>query len=343
MIVAGVLGVMAVLSLCFLTLARLERKASQQRLHGTRAFLLARSGLEDFLARTSAGQDPESTLSRYGGEDWNANGLLDPAEASAETFAPGVLDLDACPLSQAMRPSFPVRNTFGPLLRPMDGRSRGYSGSLAGNVQTYALKTGVGGFHVNGGDPAQPSGTGYNAMLRRMLGILAREIGGAVTQADGEGLVTLRPARGWSSYVEIRQRALGGSQAKLEALKPYIALTAWTDKRVIAPNATEAMLNRAYSSWGDLKLDRANPADPSSRAPDFERMPRVAGGKVVGRAPVELTWARTRRPALTALLEGLRGLYLDEGAALLSLNDYTYETSPWTAYATSTAGATTPR
>ncbi len=55
-LVVGVLGVMSVLAVCFVTLAQLERKAGRQRTDTTRAILLARSGLEDALARISAGQ-----------------------------------------------------------------------------------------------------------------------------------------------------------------------------------------------------------------------------------------------------------------------------------------------
>ena len=68
----------------------------------------------------------------------------------------------------------------------------------------------------------------------RMLGTLAealdREDGAddalPVTQTDGESLVNLRPAAGWSSWDQIRSVALGGSQAKLDALRPYLALSA---------------------------------------------------------------------------------------------------------------------
>ena len=77
LIVVGVLGILAVLAATFVTLARLERRASLQRLHATKALLLARSGLEDALARVSAGQDPEASVNRYAGEDWNASGVLD--------------------------------------------------------------------------------------------------------------------------------------------------------------------------------------------------------------------------------------------------------------------------
>jgi len=329
LIVISVLGLISVLAMCFITVAQLERRATERRVNATRALLLARSGLEDVLARLALGQDPESAVCRYEGEDQNANAILDASEASAEIYGPGMLDRDACPLDQARRPSFCVLNASDPLQRPEDGRLRGYSGRLSGEASpdgnVYALKIASGGFHINGGDPAQPANVGYNAVLFRMMGILAREIGPPLAQVDGENLLSQRPLQGWSTFAEVRDLALGGSQAKLDALQPYLALRAWTDKRVIAPNATDGtagsvnQVNKGYLCWGDIKRDRRNPAKPSSRAPDFERMPRTPAGRVVGRSPVDLAWARTRRPALSALLEGLSGLYLDEDTACLRI------------------------
>ena len=55
-LVVGVLALMAVMGSAFVMLSRLERRAAHQRLHATQALLLARSGLEDALARVSAGQ-----------------------------------------------------------------------------------------------------------------------------------------------------------------------------------------------------------------------------------------------------------------------------------------------
>ena len=83
-VVVGVLGVLAVLGMAFVTMARLERRASQQRLQASRALLLARSGLEDALARLDMGQDPLDASNRYGGENWDgdAAGLLSALEAA---------------------------------------------------------------------------------------------------------------------------------------------------------------------------------------------------------------------------------------------------------------------
>jgi len=264
-VVIGILGIVAVLATCFVTLARLERRASQQRLNGTKALLLARSGIEDALARLSAWQDPEA------------------------------------------------------------------SGSLEGQRGSYALRVLDGGFSVNGGNPefqSDPSFTSdVNTDLRHTLGILAEAIdredglddGMPVDRTDGEGLVSRRPLGGWRSLRQIREELWAGdaaAQTRMEALEPYLCLRARTDRKVIRPNAAMDMVNAEYQAWADITTGRnnlrTNPAAPATRrTPDFERI----GGKVAGRTPVSLAWARTRRPALIALLAGLKGLYLDETTA----------------------------
>ncbi len=329
-VVVGVLGVLAVLAAAFVTMAQLERKASQQRLNAAKAYLLARSGIEDALARVSMGQDPA-----YGGgnRDGSTDGLLSGYEAAQEVFhATGTgtpADQEGCPARHALRPSFFAASLGNPARILVDGRDRGVSGRLSGDLgsdgNTYALKvTPESGFFLNGGDPMAIAVVGYNAVLRRVLGTLAEAIdredgsndGVPVDEVDGRKLIDLRPAGGWGSWAQIRDLALGGNQAKLETLRPYLALHAWVDKKVIAPNTTSAMADKDYHSWGEIKLDHALnpslPAVPGSRSPDFERI----NGRIVGRAPVDLSWARTRRPALIALLANLGGLTLDEYRAL---------------------------
>ncbi len=263
LVVLGILGVMFVLAVTFTTLARLERQASQQRIHATRAFLLARSGIEDALSRLASGQDPWILPNR-------------PVAIGRPAFGTG------------------------------DGR---HSGRLSDPPATghYALSLEGGGFHVNGGDPAQPSGEGYNAVLARVLATLAdaidRESGppaGILTGQDGLNLVALRPREGWKSFEEIRTVALDGSHPKLEALKPYLTLRAMPDLKVIRPNAEAAREGERPKAWAEIR--RRPPLD-------FERMP---DGRVVGRAPVDLAWARHSLPALLALISGLKGQYLSE-------------------------------
>jgi len=243
-IVVGVLGVLAVLGTAFVPLASIERRASQQRIHASRAYLLARSGLEDALARLDAGQDPET-------EDGSLQGL-----ASLEHYA---VHLER-----------------------------------------------EGGFYVNGGAPEDGAMTGYNAVLRRMLGTLAKaldeEEGGIdadpVEEADGWALLDQRPREGWKDWNGIR--ALLGP-AKFAALNPYLTLHAWEDRRVIQPNVPAGLEGTLFERQSDRLL-----AHPS---PDFQRS---VGGRILGRAPVDFDWARRRRPALLALIGGLKGLYLHQ-------------------------------
>ncbi len=337
LVVVAVLGIAAILALCFITMARLERKASQKRTYATKAYFLARSGIEDAMARLTAGQDPCLRQNRYGGEDADlSGGTLSPAEAVQEIFRPGQADVDACPLPFAQRPSFAALAGVSLLSVPVDGRPRGYSGRLqddrtsSGNV--YSLKLLTGGFYVNGGDPSIPWGglgdRSYNDTLRRMLGTLAEAIdrdvaggliqandGSPVDQTDGEKLIELRPPGGWQSYEQIRAVCFPTNPMKFHVLRPYLALRAWVDKRVIAPNAIPPAVSKDYHSWGEMKLDRplnGNAFVPGDRSPDFERIPPGAGGRIVGRAPVSLAWARSRRPALISLLAGLRAVQLDE-------------------------------
>jgi hypothetical protein len=317
---------LGILAAAFVTMTQLERRASRQRLYATKALLLARSGIEDALARLSAGQ-----AATYGGEDWDGNGVLTrgPEEAGSQVYQPGKLDTDACPVRHALRPSFFASLGLNPKTALVDVRHRGYSGLLSGDCRgdgnQMALQVKDGGFYVNGGDPAALPTAGYNAVLRRMLGTLAEALdredgtddGIPVDEADGQALMSTRPPAGWQSWDEIRNRAFLGNQAKLEALQPYLTLHAWVDKHVITPNASQSELGRRYPSWGELRLDRPlNPSDPSRRSPDFERI----GSKIVGRAPVSLAWARTRRPALIALLADLQGSYLASYGVGVSLN-----------------------
>ncbi len=338
-IVAGVLGVMTVLGVCFVVLARMERQASQRRTYATKALLLARSGLEDALARLAAGQECHASINAYGGEDWNDDRILNAGvETDGQIYQPSKLNRNDCPTTQALRPSFCKLIGLNPDLVLMDGRMRGYTGRLAddssmkGNTYTLNARAGDGLF-LNGGDPASEANLGYNAVLRRILGTLAeavdREDGvagnGPVTQADGLNLIDRRPrtARGWESWKQVRDLALSGSQAKLDALQSYLTLQAWVDRKVISPNAMLGMEGRNCQSWAYIKLTHETySALPGTKEPGFERIPLLPGGKLVGRAPIGLDWARTRRPILIALLAGLKGLTLDQTTAIGSTGDH---------------------
>ncbi len=284
-VVVAVLGVLAVLATCFATLARLERCASQQRIHQTQALLLARSGLEDALARLDMGQDALARESGYRGEDWDDDGTL-TAEGTAETYCPGVLNTQDCPLPFALRPSFfsrdPLRRDAHGLQAParirVDGLERGSSGSFTSRG-CYALKIEdeSGKLCVNGGILGGTPAQGWNGPLTRILGNLGRRLG---LPALGTDLMTMRPQGGYRSLDEV-QAAAGTSTTDLS---PYLCLAAWTDRKVIRPSS-RTINYRAYS---DLKKAR--------------------GALLLeegGRPPVNLNAASG--PVLAALIEGLQG------------------------------------
>ncbi len=297
-LVAGVLGILAVLAAAFVTMAQLERRASSQRLYATKAGLLARSGIEDALARLSAGQDPCADANRYGGEDWDwesdPNHTLSSREALSEVYKPTgagtAADVDGCPIRQAMRPSFPAKTSGNPTLLPVAGRERGYTGRLSGDQvptgNSYALKVEdeSAKINVNGGVLAAPSDLtrGWNGQLARVLGVLGQQ-GEVGIPTLGTAVLQNRPLGGYASLAQLQQR-LGTTKD----LSPYLTTSSWTDSKVVRPNeyptsdgATKAALSELKKGRSQLSLEEG------------------------GRPPVNLNAAP--RAVLVALLEGLRG------------------------------------
>ncbi len=313
LVVLGTLGVLALLATAFVTLARLERRASQQRLNATRALLLARSGLEDAQARLSAGQDPQAADNRYAGENWDgsADGLLSFYESSQEVYrrtgGGTAADLDACPVAQAMRPSFFVRQLGNPAVISVGGRDRGLSGRFASAEAVYALKVEdeSAKINVNGGFldeqdrdsdaipdcrdpdirriPADPkdTGRGWNFQLARILNVL-----GAQPQVGVTNLGTLvlqnRPMGGYASVADLQVRIGTGQD-----LSPYLTVCSWTDAKVVHPNAY--LTQPATASLSEVKK---------------ERLPLALEEE--GRPPVNLNTAS--RPVLIALMDGLQAV-----------------------------------
>ncbi|GEM_PF-484729 len=313
LVVVGVLGVMAVLTVCFLTMARMERKASDRRVNATRALLLARSGMEDVLARLNAGQDPLDAVSRYAGEDWDNNGTLNLDEPANEVFGRGNLDRETCPVAQAMRPSFFVRNGATPSLLDVDGRRRGLSGRLtpasAKTALTYATKVEdeSGKINVNGGfldtgnrdasfgdaipdfrDPwiqataAQDLGRGWNGQLVRILNLLGSqtEVGIATL---GTKVLASRPLGGYRSVRQLQ--ALIGTA---KDLSPWLTTRSWVDRKVVRPNTPAGAASQ--NAVSDLKMLR-----PALKLDE------------TGRPPVNLNAAA--RPVLLSLVQDLSGTY----------------------------------
>jgi len=293
-VVAGVLGVLTVLTACFVTLAHLERQASSRRTATLKALLLARSGLEDALARLDAGQDPALRRSAYAGEDADLSGILESVERAEEIHQPGVLNLQDCPLAHALRPSFAVDSGGTTANVQVDGRRRGYSGSLApprSGCYAMQVEDESGKLCVNGGfldardrdgdaipdhrDRSIP-GRGWNSQLLRVLGNLGSGLG---LPTLGTDLIVGRPAGGYRSMAHVQ--AAAGTPVDLS---PYLCLSVWTDLKVVRPNA----LGVNFLAPNDVKKHR--------------------GALILeegGRPPVNLNAAP--KPVLAALLKGLRG------------------------------------
>jgi hypothetical protein len=311
-LVAGVLGLLATVATAFVTMAQLERRASRQRLYETKALLLARAGLEDALARLSKGQDADLTSTRYCGEDWDADGALGALEPAAEVYQPGQLDTTACPVHDALRPSFFCRNPADgkPALISSDARARGFSGRLAGDHSgggnSYALKVedesakiNVNGGFLDTGDRDQdgtqdyhdlhvasaPPGTGrgWNRELARILDNLGLQPEIGVPGLGTARIIPFRPIGGYPSIQAVN--AVAGKD-----LSAYLTVRSWTDVRVVRPNAWVQPDTWCYS---DLKKGRAALALEEG-----------------GRPPVNLNAAP--RPVLIALVQGLKGIWYDQ-------------------------------
>lgn len=336
-LVSGVLALLAVLAAAFVSASSSSRGAMASRVAGTRAGLLARSGMERALAELERGAAPE-----YGGEDYDGDGawaVVGP-EREGQAYRPARLDTVDCPAALALRPTYfstrQGRRAGGeraPDLTVEDGRLVGISGRLRTTLgegndvggDTYVLRVvEAGGIHVNGGDPAAAPDAGYNGVLRRILGTLAEALdredgandGAPLDEGDGWALIERRPVGGWGSLVEIGEVALGGSPGKRDALAPYLTLRSASDLGVIVPNAG-SISDTSHESWGSLRIrdDAFGGGGVGVPPPGFERSPPGPGGRLIGRAPVPLGWAMRRPIALVALMADLQGRYLMESAA----------------------------
>jgi hypothetical protein len=319
LVVVGVLGLLAVLAAAFVTMAQLERRASRQRLYATKARLLARSGIEDALARLSAGQDPSDPANVYGGEAWDATPGLSPFEALQEIFQPGMENVGDCPVRHAMRPSFFVRSlpSTNPALQAVEGRLRGLSGALEGvsdrhvygvKVEDESAKINVnGGFldiHDRDGDgvpdhrdpdvrppmaPVQDTGHGWNKQLMRILNILGAHPEVAIPNL-GDMVIQNRPEGGYPGVAALQQ-AIGTSKD----LSPFLTVSSWIDTKVVHPNAYATQMLNAGAPYIQIKNTR---------------LPLKL--EEYGRPPVNLNAAP--RPVLVALIQGLEGMdWQDEG------------------------------
>lgn len=283
------LGLMAILGGAFLTLARLERNTAVQRVKASKAYLLARSGLEDAVARLSTGQDPV-----YGGEDWDASGTLDPNEQAQEVENLSTLDVDACPAGHAMRPSFFVKDAAGmPALQPVSGRDRGQSGTSG--FGTYALRIADlnARVHINGGD-LSPTGCadlapgGPNGFLLRLLDNLDRVLTGTSLPSLGSEVVGQRPPGGYRSVDDLKPLLGGGRFAQFSR---HLTALAWVDPKVVKPQPVPGRPRRWQGIDDIHRLGQgATAGDGTPAAPWTRIMP--SGGSILDPTPYAVRWER---------------------------------------------------
>ncbi len=331
-LVAGVLGILAVLATAFVTMAQLERKASAQRLNATRAALLARGGLEDALARLSAGQDPGLPGNAYRGEDWDDDGAVIGLESAAEVYGPGQANLLDCPVQHALRPSFFQRHPSdldsqgrpAPDRLRIEGRERGMSGHLYADTRaaghTYALKVEdeSGKINVNGGfldaqdrDDVNQDGIseGDGIPDHQDPFVTSLAVAGLPAAANGIG-------RGWNAQL-VRVLNLLGMQPEvgvpnlgtltLQGRPPggYRSITALQQRLGTTKDLSPYL---TVSSWVDAKVVHPNgyagQASVYSHC-DVKKTRAPLALEEGGRPPVNLNAAS--RPVLLALLVSLQG------------------------------------
>ncbi len=220
-VVVGILGVMAVLGTAFALMARLERTASQRRVHATRALLLARSGLEDAVARLSAGQAPASV----GGRARGYSGAFGSEAVPLLSYALRVEDESA------------KINVNGGLLDGEDRDADGIPDHRDADVRPATATAN--------------EGWGWNDQLARVLEILGRQPELRIPTLATD-ILARRPAGGFGSIGEV-QAAVSATTD----LSRFLTVSSWIDRKVIRPNVRNAS-NRTDPSR--VKKEQGPPA-----------------------------------------------------------------------------------
>lgn len=343
-VVLGVLVVLAMLGITFASLSQVERTVSSYYLDLVRAKLLAKSGVEDGLARLK-GVFPASAISRsdvaraylyYGGE-------------SDESRSPQ----PTTPLEDAVNPSFAVERDRDPSQggrepEPLlvEGKIRGYSGAssagtYAANGDQYVLRVSdlSGLIYVNDG-VEQGNGGSVSRNLARILNVLGQAAGLKAGTNLGDEILANRPPGGYTSKAQLIQ-SVGYDLDEFRKFERFVTIHAWVDSSVANPvplssavlsqypvsytrptDATGRTLYRfgkqkdANNDLHTLTYDWIPRVTPSASSTGSDRTSRVYGQdtlhpqwiEIVGRAPVNLNTAP--KEVLVALLTDLHGWFL---------------------------------
>lgn len=317
----GTLSVLAVFAFIFVAVARSERSVSSNYVDMVRARMLAVSGMEAAMARLRTGVGTKSWDALN--ETWSY-GLVNPA---SQSFPPNEPLWKSLELAQA--PAFCVR-VGGPNSPPaafvIDGNAAvGYSGSLPGTYMTngdqYAVKITdcAGKICLNMREPNSPPAPAANPSTPTLLATLLANLGQAIQShmAANPNMYSPLPAYNpmgslaqCTSLVLARDALPGKQFTMFEQIKPYlpppgsvtaqdhfdflrnfITVYGWADKSVITPKPSGTYNN----VLGPIPQDFSYQLAPGGRVPVN-----------VNTAPI---------PVIAAVLTGLRGVALANGAA----------------------------
>ncbi|MBI4231423.1 MAG: hypothetical protein HY608_11350, partial [Planctomycetes bacterium] len=314
-LVSSLLTLLVMLAVLFVRVGAAARATTRSHLDGTRAQLLARSGLEYASARLSrAPETPVPARRANQGDDWT---YRDPTSVPLErsqnpSYAAGEGYDDAPPLDGRYTAGTDVFLASHDSNR--NGSREGYSGRLRGahgtHGDTFALRveSEEGKLYVNGGyltatdgnalDPANGTAdrcdrnAGYNAMLHRVLNLLGAH---ADVNVPGLGDIVIdnRPVGGYRSLADLPPAI---TPAQRERLSAYLTCRAWVDRSVIRPQLDRELGPGA--AWGSdsVGLARADHIVLRGGPPALEP---------TGRAPVNIHLAP--QPLLESLIAGLEG------------------------------------
>src|SRR5687767_2657488 len=196
-LVLGTVAVLALLATAFATLAGLERQVSQNYVDTVRARFAAESGVEAAVALL------QHRLLR--GSLWTDTSWSVADEKTIRVDGEEIRDAGFLP-----------SGSYGPdgdfhRVRITDAQSR---------------------IHVNDGVPGGPDHS-VSRNLRRLLNILGMQPGVGVPEL-GDKILRFRPPTGYASIFDLRP-ALGGDDAALERVRPFVTARAWTDPDVCNP------------------------------------------------------------------------------------------------------------
>jgi len=342
-VVLGVLAVLALLAVTFSTLQATERRVARNYLDTVRARLLARSGVEDAVARLqeyfpSRAFDVAGVAApkpwKYWGNDLTETaepGAVRLEEATNPSFA-----VEARPSNSVESPQDPLDPNVRPLQLRIAGKDRGLSGVMASGTygtygDHYALKVSdlSGRLFVNDGLDGGPQGS-VSLNLKRILNVLGQIPGVSVPQL-GDKVLAARPASGYRHANELIIAL--GDEAAWARVREFVTVDAWVDPNVANPVPLSAAIASEYPVpyfrgspalyrsgrgkdakgtrlQGDLTtVPPSQPSDPAIRVYGLDEL-NPQWIEIVRRAPVNVNTAA--REVLVALLSDLKGFFLTD-------------------------------